>query len=114
MSDDTLTPEQIRERDGINDAWREVLSTQAGQRVVFWWLEQCAIYQEAFAGDSTNTTNYTLGLQSAGRKAIARMDAIDPRLYPKLLTDVAEIRVMDKAAAERATDNEREDDDEIA
>lgn len=111
MTDDALTPAQVRERDDLNDAWREVLSSKSGQRVVFWWLEQCAIYADAFTGDN-NATNYTLGLQAAGRRAIARMDAIDPRLYPTLLADVAELRAMDKAAAERAADNEGEDDEQ--
>ena len=113
MTDDANDPVALleeRQREELERAWRDVLSSPSGQRVVFWWLEQCSIYQDAFTGDN-NATNYELGRQSAGRRAIAQMDAIDPRLYPKLLADMAELRVMDKAAAAQS---EKEDDDEVA
>lgn len=104
-----LSPAQKAERDALERAFREVFATAAGKRVLFWMLEQCAIYVDAFAGDN-NATNYTLGLQAAGRKLISKLDEIDPRFYPQLLLDVAELKAMDRAAAESAAKQEKQDD----
>ena len=38
-------------QDEITAAFREVFSTASGKRVLFWMLEQCAIYGEAYAGE---------------------------------------------------------------
>lgn len=88
-------------------AFREVFSTASGKRVLFWMLEQCAIYQDAYSGDMTNATHYTLGKQAAGRKLIAQLDSIDPTIYPRLLLAVADLREQDAAHAKAlATDTE--------
>lgn len=115
MADDLtehLTPAQQVERDELNKAFRDVLKTASGKRVLFWMLEQCAIYEDAFAGDSINATNYRLGSQGSGRKLIAKLDEIDPRFYPKLLLDIADIKAMDRAAADALTKNTENDDHE--
>lgn len=100
-----------RERDELDKAFREVLKLAAGKRVLFWMLEQCAIYEDAFAADHTNATNYVLGRQNAGRRLIGKLDQIDPRFYPQLLLDIADLKAMSRAAASRAAD-EGEDDEE--
>lgn len=105
-----LSPAQQIEREELEAAFRGVLSSASGKRVLFWMLEQCAIYQDAFSGEN-NATNYTLGLQAGGRKLIAKLDQIDPRLYPELLMAMAEIRAMDRAAADRRSEQGRNDDD---
>jgi len=101
--------EQI-ERDELNRAFREVFTSAAGKRVLFWLLEQTAIYEEAFTGDD-NATNYRLGLQSGGRRLIGKPDQIDPRLYPRLLLDIADLKAMDQAAAEKAAQQELPEDE---
>ncbi|MGJ5032275.1 hypothetical protein ACQR1I_35935 [Bradyrhizobium sp. HKCCYLS2038] len=106
-----MTEEEIGEEE-LAKAFRELLATAAGKRVLFWVLEQCAIYRDAFCGEMTAATNYTLGQQSSGRKIIAKLDEIDPRLYPALLAQVAEIREMDRAAA-KATAEKKESDDDL-
>lgn len=98
------------ERDELHAAFRRTLSTVDGKRVLFWILEQCAIYRDAFTGED-NTTNYTLGRQASGRDLIARLDEIDPRLYPQLLMDIAEIREVDRAAVKALTEKKENDDD---
>jgi len=45
-------------RDEITTAFREVFATASGKRVLFWMLEQCAIYQVAFAGEAVSATHY--------------------------------------------------------
>lgn len=90
-------------------AYREVFATAAGKRVLFDILEGCAIYQDAFTGDD-NATNYTLGKQAGGRRLISTLDAIDPRLYPRLLLDIADLKAMDLAAARRAAQTEDDED----
>lgn len=112
MSDlkEQLSPEQEIARAELAKAFRDTMATVAGKRVIFWILETCAIYRDAFAGDN-NVTNYTLGRQASGRELIAKLDDVDPRLYPALLTDMAAIREMDRAAAKATTDNMESDDD---
>lgn len=114
MSDltESLTPQQESERLRLNRAFSEVFRTDAGKRVLFWLLEQAAIYEDAFAGDQSNATNYTLGRQSNGRRLIAKLDEIDPRFYPQLLLAVAELNAMDRAAASRAANSGEDDEDE--
>lgn len=113
MRDLTEQPSVIQqiERDELAKAFRDVLAGASGKRVLFWILETCAIYRDAFEGDN-NVTNYTLGQQASGRKLIAMLDTIDPRFYPQLLMDMAEIRAMDRAAAEALADDMEQEDEE--
>lgn len=99
------------EREELARAYRDVFATPAGKRVLFDILQECAIYRDPFAGDN-NATNYTLGLQAGGRRLISKLDEIDPRLYPRLLLDIADLKAMDKAAADRAAKQEGEDDED--
>lgn len=100
------------ERDKLHTSFRELLGTEAGRRVIYWTLEQCAIYRDAYTGDDA-ATNYTLGMQASGRRVIAEIDAINPRFYPQLLLDISELRDRDRAAAQ-AIDNPEDDDDDDA
>ncbi|TIT90397.1 MAG: hypothetical protein E5W41_00290 [Mesorhizobium sp.] len=114
MSDELseqLSPIEAFEREELAKSFRGVLSSAEGKRVMFWVLEQCAIYADAFAGESTNATNYSLGLQAVGRKLISKFDEVDPRLYPRLLLDVAELKAMDRAVVARATEKDEEDEE---
>ena len=97
-----------RERDELHSALNAVLATAPGKRVLFWVLEQAAIYRDAFSGQD-GATNYTLGQQSVGRKLIGVMDDIDPRTYPKLLLDIADLKAMDRASV--AMDQQEDDED---
>jgi hypothetical protein len=90
---------------------RDELALASGKRVLFWLLEQCAIYADPFAGENVNATNYTLGQQAVGRKVISKFDEIDPRHYPRLLLDIAELKAMDRAAAALATQKDEEDEE---
>lgn len=105
-----LSPVQEAERDALERAFRDVFATAAGKRVLFWMLEQCAIYENAYGGENTNATNFVLGRQDAGKRVIDRLNDIDPRFYPQLLLDVADLKAMDRAAADRTAKQENEDD----
>lgn len=106
-----LSAQDAAERAEVDEAFREVFKTASGKRVLFWMLEQCSIYSDAYTGDD-NATNYTLGLQAGGRKLIAKLDELDPRNYPALLLAVADDKAMKRAAKERAA--KQEDDDDAA
>jgi hypothetical protein len=108
-----LSPQQQSEREELARAFREVFALASGKRVLFWLLEQCAIYQDAYTGDN-DATNYTLGRQSVGRKTIAMLDDLDPRFYPMLLLASADLKAMDRAAAEKRADKQEGDDDDQA
>lgn len=97
--------------DDTLQAFKAVLATGPGKRVLFWLLEQAGIYRDPFGG-TDQATNYTLGQQSIGRKLMAMLDQIDPRAYPQLLIDVADEEAMARAA--RAAAAEKEDTDELA
>lgn len=107
-----LSPEQEVARAELHKAFRDALATVAGKRVIFWMLETCAIYRDAFAGEN-NATNYTLGRQASGRELIAKLDEVDPRLYPSLLMDMAQIREVDRSAAKALAGNQKENDDDL-
>lgn len=98
-----------REAEELRAALEGMLSVPQGQRVLFWVLEQAAVYRDAFSGDDA-ATNYVLGQQSVGRKMIDLMDQIDPRTYPKLLLSIADLKAMDQAAQHM----EQQEDDEDA
>lgn len=106
-----LSPEQEIVRAELAKAFRNTMATVEGKRVLYWILEVCAIYRDGFCGDN-NLTNYTLGRQAAGREVIAKLDEVDPRLYPSLLTDMAQIRELDRAAAKATAENMENDDAE--
>lgn len=98
-----------RDQEELRAALAGLLSVAQGQRVLFWVLEQAAIYRDAFSGDDA-ATNYVLGQQSVGRKLIDLMEQIDPRTYPRLLLAIADLKAMDQAAA----DMDKPEDDEDA
>ena len=89
-----------REEADLTEAMRDVLSAASGKRVLFWILEQAAIYRDGFSGDN-NATNYVLGQQSIGRKIIERMGDVDPRAYPTLLLEIADMKAVALAAVEK-------------
>ena len=98
------------DRDLARDALKAVLSTPDGKRVVFGLLELTGIYRDAFSGDAA-ATNYVLGQQAVGRSLIAMMDEIDPRTYPKLLFDIADMKAMERSAARLKQPDSEDDDD---
>ena len=105
---EALTAQQELERKALDNAFREVFALDSGKRVLFWMLEQCSIYSDAFSGEN-NATNYTLGLQAGGRKLIAKLDEVDPRFYPQLLLAIGEIKAMElavKSAAQQENEND--------
>ena len=107
------SPAHSFEREEISKAFREVFALSAGKRVLFWMLEQCAIYQDAFAGDATNTTNYTLGRQSSGRRLIEMLDTVDPKFYPALLLAIADMKATDLAMVEALVKQEEGEEDDV-
>lgn len=110
MSDEeNLTALDRVERDALESAFRHILNDHAGKRVLYWMLEQCAIYRDAYTGDDA-ATNYTLGMQASGRKLIGKLDEIDARFYPQLLLSIAEIREIDRAQAISLSADDDEDD----
>lgn len=96
---EALSPIQQVEREELDRAFNAVFATAHGKRVLFWMMEQCAIYEDAYRGEETHATSAKLGEQRVGRKLIAMLDSIDPRMYPQLLLDRAEIKRLDSAAA---------------
>lgn len=113
MSDvrEALSPIQEAERAEIDRAFRDVFALASGKRVLFWLLSECRVYGDAFSGDDA-ATNYTLGLQAAGKKLISKLDDLDARYYPQLLLAMGEMRETDRAIARATADNHGEDDDE--
>lgn len=91
-----FAPHDYRQSE-LAKALGSVAGTPEGRRVLFWVLEQAGIYQDAYSADDA-ATNYRLGQQSIGRRLIEAFDLIDPRAYPRLLLDLAEMQERDQAA----------------
>ena len=104
-----FTPDEVA-REELDRAFAEVIALSSGKRVLFWVLEQCAVYQDAFAGEQQAATNYSLGRQAVGRLVIGKLDELDEKNYPQLLLAIAELRETDKAHAEALA--HKEDDNE--
>lgn len=94
-----------KEQEELDKAFREVMGLASGKRVMFWILAQCSVYQDAFSSENINATNYQLGSQSIGRRIIGKLDSLDPRLYPNLLLEIADIRAMARAAQQENDDD---------
>jgi hypothetical protein len=108
-----LSPLDTVEREELDKAFRQVFATAGGKRVLFWMLEQASIYRDPDCGENTHLTAGVVGEQRVGRKLIAMLDDIDPRMYPQLVIDRAEIKAIDKANADaRAAKQEKENDHE--
>lgn len=98
-----------REREELTRAIQEVIATGAGKRVLFWFLEQCELKANGFTGEAAST-NYLLGKQAAGRKVIDFLDQIDPRLYPKLMLEVADLREVNSAIVRKQKEEDGADE----
>jgi hypothetical protein len=106
-----LSPAQTIEREALHKAFRDVLATASGKRVLFWVLERAAIYEDPDQGEFTHATSTIIGRQKVGRLVMAKLDEIDPMLYPALLIAMNDIRETDKAAAEALAEKMEPEDD---
>lgn len=109
-ADEKLSSIEAFERDEINRAYREVMALPAGKRVIHDILSKCDIYGAMFTGE-TNSTNFSLGKREVGKLVINELDAINPRFYPKLLLDVADMKDIARATVSVANNQGNEDDD---
>lgn len=96
----------------LNSSLRKLLGDADGRRVLFWILGEAGLYRDAFQGDNHAMTDYALGGQNIGRRIIGRMDALDARLYPKLLLDMADQIELDRRAAAAVAAARNEDDED--
>ena len=95
---------------------KNLVTNRLVERIRYWLrvvplLRKVFLDEDAFAGDQSNATNYTLGRQSNGRRLIAKLDEIDPRFYPQLLLAIAELKAMDLAASRAANPGEDDEDE---
>lgn len=95
----------MQARDDLNAAVSAVAATPEGRRVLFWLLECAALYADPFGGTDA-ATNYLLGRQSIARMMLTKFDEINPRLYPSMLMAVADVRELERAAAEKREEND--------
>lgn len=102
--------DDVRQAEELAKAYREVLNSAAGKLVIFDILSTCAIYTDPFAGELHAVTAHSLGQQAVGRSIIGKLDAIDPRIYPQLLFDVADLKAMNKAVQAASAKTEDTDD----
>lgn len=108
---ENLSPAEKYERDKLDGAFRALLRMEEGRRVLFWLLENAALYDDPFAVDEAYT-NYRIGAQSIARRLIIKLNEIDPRLYPQLMLDAADVREKDRAAMKALSENQESEEDE--
>lgn len=94
-----------QEQEELDKAFRDVMSLASGKRVMFWILAQCEVYADPDCGEFTHGTATKIGAQKIGRKLIGKLDSIDPRLYPKLLLEIADMKAMAQAAQQENDDD---------
>ena len=68
--------------------WAGFANDTAGRRVLYEILAMCGMYRQPMTGNSQ--TFFNLGEQNVGLRIISELDAIDPRIYPRMLLEHAE------------------------
>jgi hypothetical protein len=106
-----MTPEEEARQNDIDDAITALIKTQPGKLLIFYFLELCAIYEDAFIGEMEQATAYVLGRQSIGRRFIERLNSLDARHYPRLLLDVAELEETRRAVLRKNKENNEDEED---
>lgn len=91
-------------REQLLKDYREVLQLPAGRRLLWHFLEQANLYQNAFTGNSE--TYYWLGVQGYGQSRLAEMLEADPKVYAEMMLEHA-----DQPADKGNTDGAEGDDD---
>lgn len=71
--------------DTLDNEWREVLRTKAGQKIVWEILAMCGIYSDTFTGNSQ--TFYLEGKRAIGLQILQAMEDADPTAYARLLLE---------------------------
>ncbi len=107
-----MKPSELQElqQDDLKRAFRDVIATAAGKRVLFWVLEQCVIHGEAYTGEDCST-NYNLGRQGVGKRLIHMLDGIDPKIYPTLLLEVARMNEEQQQILKHTSEQEDSEDE---
>ena len=71
------------EQELLDNAILKLATSDEGQRFIYHLLDLCGVHTVTFTGNSQ--TFYLEGRRSIGLEIISLMEAVDPRLYPKLL-----------------------------
>lgn len=98
----------------LRDAFRLMMDTAEGKRVVFWLLGRAGLYANAFDAGSEAAERYRLGRQSLGLEILQKLDRVDARLYPRLLLERGEVRELERAARMAAGKSTEDGDDQYA
>ncbi|MCM5557035.1 hypothetical protein [Pleomorphomonas sp. JP5] len=99
-----------QEEADLVDAFRLMMETAEGKRVVFWLLGRAGLYANAFDAGSEAAERYRLGRQSLGLEILQKLDLVDLRLYPRLLLERGEAKELERAARMAAGKPEDGDD----
>ena len=103
-----LSPEQIAERQDVEEATRWVLQNSQSRRFLWWILQQCGIYRITATGNSL--TYLYEGERNVGLKIINQINAVDEAAYSALCYTMAEERKARKVVKEKkAKPNEDQD-----
>ncbi len=103
-----------REEADLVDAFRLMMATGEGKRVVFWLLGRAGLYANAFDAGSEAAERYRLGRQSLGLEILQKLDLVDLRLYPRLLLERGEAKELERAARVAGGKPTEDGDDQYA
>lgn len=101
-----LTPEQKNQRDNELRDLREVLNTEAGQRVLWRILSECEIFRVSFTGDEY--TNYYEGRRSIGLFLVNEICEVDSDAFYKM--HIQSVGKKKEARAQQARELESDND----
>ncbi|MBS1165340.1 MAG: hypothetical protein H6R00_1365 [Proteobacteria bacterium] len=98
-----------QEEADLRDAFRLMMETAEGKRVVFWLLGRAGLYANAFDAGSEAAERYRLGRQSLGLEILQKLDLVDARLYPRLLLERGEARELERSAHKAGASEDGDD-----
>jgi hypothetical protein len=103
-----------QEEADLLDAFRLMMETAEGKRVVFWLLGRAGLYANAFDAGSEAAERYRLGRQSLGLEILQKLDRVDARLYPRLLLERGEAKELERVARVTGARQTEDGDDQYA
>lgn len=67
----------------INAGFAQALDTQSGRAMLWWILEQCALFQQSHSGNALHTA-FACGKKEIGLFLVGRIEAVDPAGFVRM------------------------------
>ena len=95
MIKEPVPQHEVDRQQRIESAWRHMLRSREGRRVIYDILGICHFGKSAFAGENA-ITNFVAGKQKVGEHVMDMMNGVYPESYALMLKELNEDEEYDK------------------